>query len=398
MIKIEPKPYKIEGKIQNYDWGTKNDKAFIPKYLNIDTIENIPYAELWIGVHPNAPSQINVDENKLSLASLIEKFPTEILGERVYHKFKTLPFLLKILSIEKALSIQAHPDKNLAKILHEKDPKNYPDENHKPEIAIAIDHLKALVGLKDPKGIKQTFLDYPELKILLTTELINIIEGKNIDEDFVKEIYSQIMNSEYEKLSKGITEILKRLKNKSELNESEQQFLKQHNNYGIDVGLISILLFNIINLAEGEAIFTVAGIPHAYIEGNIIECMANSDNVVRAGLTPKYKDIDTLTKMLVVNSENSDVEVIEESDRKIYKTNAEEFEIEEIILSNTFIEKNNEEINIILVLSGNILIEFGNKNTISYSQGDFILIPAVLKQYKISKNESAKIYRVRVPK
>ncbi|MCB0731554.1 MAG: hypothetical protein KDC88_11015, partial [Ignavibacteriae bacterium] len=106
MIKIEPKPYKIEGKIQNYDWGTKNDKAFIPKYLNIDTIENIPYAELWIGVHPNAPSQINVDENKLSLASLIEKFPVEIIGERINNKFKTLPFLLKILSIEKALSIQ----------------------------------------------------------------------------------------------------------------------------------------------------------------------------------------------------------------------------------------------------------------------------------------------------
>ena len=151
MYKIYPQPYILLGKIQNYDWGTVNKEAFIPRLLKIEQKKDLPYAEYWIGVHPKAPSEIILEGEKVSLPSVLKQFPFEILGERISKKFNnSLPFLLKVLSVNKALSIQAHPNKKLADALNQRDPVNYPDKNHKPEIAIAIDKLKAIVGLKEP--------------------------------------------------------------------------------------------------------------------------------------------------------------------------------------------------------------------------------------------------------
>ena len=100
----------------------------IPKLLNLNPEKNKPYAEYWIGIHPKAPSEVIINDEYVPLPELIEKFPIEILGKRICDKFNSsLPYLLKILSINQALSIQAHPDKDLAKILNKKDPKNYPD-------------------------------------------------------------------------------------------------------------------------------------------------------------------------------------------------------------------------------------------------------------------------------
>ena len=313
-MKIEKKPYKLIGKIQHYEWGTKNADAFIPKFLGIESEVDVPYAEYWIGIHPKAPTEIIIADEKYSLIDVMDKFAVEILGERAAKKFNNkIPFLLKVLSINQALSIQAHPDKKLAEELNKIDSENYPDNNHKPEIAVAIDFLDAIVGLKDLVQIKSELEKYPEVVSLLEKELITKIENHSFgsDEETVKELYSQIMNAPNPKLEKCILGLVEKFRNKEYLENNEKQFLAEYNNYGIDVGLISILLFNFISLKSGEAIFTEAGVPHAYLKGNIIECMANSDNVVRAGLTPKFKDVKTLTKMLKIGSENTFVKTIE---------------------------------------------------------------------------------------
>lgn len=393
-----PKPYKIIGKIQNYKWGTKNNNAFIPQFLGIEPKKDLPYAELWYGTHPNAPSEVLFEGEQISLATLIERYPQNILGKRVTKKFDSkLPFLFKILSINQALSIQSHPNKILAKILHNNNPNHYPDDNHKPEIAIALDNLVALVGLKPKELFKSTIKNNPEIKLLLSLESLSELESAKITDKLVKKIYSDIMNANESKLNKCIEDIKRRLEKKAVLDPNEEQFLIQYSFYKNDVGLISILLFNMVNLESGQAIFTPAGIPHAYIKGNIIECMANSDNVVRAGLTDKYKDVKTLLNMLELDNSQSVVDIYERENQIIYKTIAEEFELSKLMNIRKTIIKNNEDLKFFLVLNGTFRIELNGKNY-EYTRGECCMIPAALSCYSLSMEPNSEVYKVCVPK
>jgi len=404
---IEPKPYKLFNKIQNYDWGTKNENAFIPNLLGIKAEQNIPYAELWIGAHPKASSEIVINEKKYLLNELIEKYPNEILGKETSEKFNNkLPFLLKILSAEKALSIQTHPNKEQAEQLHKIDPSNYPDNNHKPEIAIAVDSLKAVAGFRPVMEIIVNLKSNPELKLIGGEELFNkILNAKNEKEqkEFLKEFYSSLMKKENDNeiLKNVIGKIDARLSNKKNLTHEEEQFLKQYKIFGYDVGLFSFFFFNMLNLKPGQAIYTEAGAPHAYLEGNIIECMANSDNVVRAGLTNKYKDVKTLLNIIrydfekykIINEESESGEVF-------YKTSADEFEIilneKKIDFSKKYINENKPLI--VLVLKGLLKIK-NDKNAFeeNYKKGESFLVPAVVKEFELTCLEESKFVIAQIP-
>ncbi|MBZ0179761.1 MAG: mannose-6-phosphate isomerase, class I [Melioribacteraceae bacterium] len=393
------KPYKLIGKIQHYDWGTKNENAFIPRLLGMEAETDLPYAEYWIGDHPKAPADILVEGKKQSLAEMIVNYPKEILGKKVVKKFgKRLPFLLKVLSINRALSIQAHPDKKLAQILHQKDPQNYPDDNHKPEIAIAIDELSAVVGLKEINEIKNVFDYYEELYSLLdkksAADLRSLISRS--DDRLLKKIYSEIIFSNENSLKQCILSLTQKIIEKSNRTKIEQLFLDQYEIYGIDVGLISILLFNQVKLKSSEAIFTPAGIPHAYLKGNIIECMANSDNVVRAGLTKKYTDQKTLLEMLVLDNSRTFVNIEESENGKVYKTTAEEFEIVKLEMTKQKQIIQQKGINIILVVEGSVVIS-NSGFSINANRGDTILIPAAINNYMIEQIKNASVFLVRVP-
>lgn len=393
------KPYKLIGKIQYYDWGTKNENAFIPRLLGMEAETDLPYAEYWIGDHPKAPADILVEGKKQSLAEMIVNYPKEILGKKVVKKFgKRLPFLLKVLSINRALSIQAHPDKKLAQILHQKDPQNYPDDNHKPEIAIAIDELSAVVGLKEINEIKNVFDYYEELYSLLdkksAADLRSLISRS--DDRLLKKIYSEIIFSNENSLKQCILSLTQKIIEKPNRTKIEQLFLDQYEIYGIDVGLISILLFNQVKLKSSEAIFTPAGIPHAYLKGNIIECMANSDNVVRAGLTKKYTDQKTLLEMLVLDNSRTFVNIEESENGKVYKTTAEEFEIVKLEMTKQKQIIQQKGINIILVVEGSVVIS-NSGFSINANRGDTILIPAAINNYLIEQIKNASIFLVRVP-
>ena len=174
------RPYILKNTIQHYTWGTKNNNAFIPRLLDLD-IKNEPdkpYAELWIGIHPKAPSLVEYNQDAIPLNQLISKYPKEILGSNCADKFDNqLPFLLKVLSAGEALSIQAHPNKGQAEMLHAKDQKNYPDKNHKPEIAIALDSLTALVGFRAYEEWVEVLHEYPEMKQILRKDFLIFYKG-----------------------------------------------------------------------------------------------------------------------------------------------------------------------------------------------------------------------------
>jgi mannose-6-phosphate isomerase len=407
-IHFIPKPYKLYNRIQHYAWGEKNEKAFIPHFLGIDVEKDKPYAELWIGTHPNAPSEVVESPKNVLLGDFIESFPNEILGKTVTGRFgEQLPFLFKVLSAGEALSIQAHPNKKQAKELHQKDPQNYPDDNHKPEIAIALDELTALVGMRSYDDVGEVLKGYPELEEYIGIKSYNkFMSGKNRisdrESDLVGDLYLDVLfkaSTEAELLERTLDNLEKRLmRNNENLDEREELFLFLKQKYGNDVGLWSLFLLNLIHLQKGQGVYLTAGVPHAYLKGNIIECMANSDNVVRVGLTPKFKDSGSLAKIL--KFECGSVNVLESDNKSslfTYPSSALEFTVGRIILEKQQqLERACQSIQILLLLSGKARIEWKNGVT-EMKRGDVIMIPAVLNSYFINADTDIELFAAAVP-
>ncbi len=165
-----------------------------------------------------------------------------------------------------------------------------------------------------------------------------------------------------------------------------------HKQYGFDIGVLVLFFLNVVNLKVGEAIFTPAGIPHAYIKGNIVECMANSDNVVRAGLTPKFKDVKQLINILTYQSGNTELIGKKQSDKVYeYRVSVDEFLLQKISLNNdSFQFVTNNSLEILLVVEGELIC-----NNVKIKQGETVLLPALLNNISVEGN--ALFFRVGVP-
>ena len=409
MSRFEKRPYKLYNKIQNYDWGTKDGDAFIPKFIEAEIKSGVPYAELWIGTHPKAPSEIEYEGKRITLNEIIQEYPSECLGNYVFKKFSgQFPFLLKVLSAGRALSIQTHPNKDQAKKLHSSDPVNYPDDNHKPEIAIALDSLTAIAGFRPVPEIKENLRTAKEINEFVGGQIIEKIVNSEDEKEsaaLIKELYGKIMikAADKESLTECVSEVRGRLKNKKTLTAEEEQFLTQYELFGADVGLLSFFFFNIIQLKPGQAIFTDAGVPHAYIKGNIIECMANSDNVVRAGLTGKYKDVRTLLEIIKYDFKHYDImNSGQTADDITYRTKADEFEISAYRKPAGFkasLHTENKPV-VVLISDGNVEMKWsaeGKIYTEEYSKGDSFFIPAGLVEFEIYVINPAGYFIVRIP-
>jgi mannose-6-phosphate isomerase len=191
-----------------------------------------------------------------------------------------LPFLFKVLSVNQSLSIQAHPDKALAKELHTRDPKNYPDDNHKPEVAIALTKFEALCSFRLQSEIQASFSYYPELCFLSPVTNIRVM-------------FENVMRASRGKVQMVAEKLISKYSG-----PEIDLFVGLWRLYPNDVGCFCVFLLNYVVLQPGEAIFLSANEPHTYLAGDCVECMAASDNVVRAGLTPKFRDLETLLRML----------------------------------------------------------------------------------------------------
>jgi mannose-6-phosphate isomerase len=403
------RPFKLFNKIQHYDWGTRNDDAFIPRFLGSPIVRDLPYAELWIGAHPSAPSDILVEARITPLNKAIADAPLEILGEDVARRFDNkLPFLLKVLSAATALSIQTHPNKEQARRLHATDPAHYPDDNHKPEIAIALESLTAIAGFRPAMEIVGTLREYPELSDLAGSDLMERVLATTREPDAVenlKLLYSTIMRraAEKEKLLSVIVRIVGRLSRTGHMSKEQQHFVEQCELHGADVGLFSFLFFNIVHLKAGQAIFTEAGVPHAYMKGNIVECMANSDNVVRAGLTGKFKDVDALLDILTYRfAEYAIINREQKTDDVVYRTSAEEFEITGYRKEPGYeaVFESGGRPAVVLITEGSLIVQWednGGWRSESFAKGESFLIPAILSRWRMSGSEKVGFYVVAIP-
>ncbi|VVB15999.1 unnamed protein product [Arabis nemorensis] len=304
--------------VKNYEWGRLGPDSLVARLHEANSGQRVdpavPFAELWMGTHESAPSQVvkeevgsghDGSECMVTLKSWVTDNP-DLIGSRVVDKWGCdLPFLFKVLSVTKALSIQAHPNKALAEKLHREDPVLYRDANHKPEIALAITPFQALCGFVTLKELKEVIANVPEITELVGSkaadQIFNVDEHEDTVKSVVRLIFTQLMSASINETKQVISQMKIRLiseKQHRELSEKEKLVLELEKQYPGDVGVISAFFLNYIKLNPGEALYLDANEPHAYISGDCVECMAASDNVVRAGLTPKHRDVQTLCSML----------------------------------------------------------------------------------------------------
>lgn len=294
--------FKLKGVIQHYAWG---GHRFIPELVGSSTNPTQPSAEYWMGAHPSAPSKIMVDQDWVELNQLISSNPSDTINQAVMDRFGELPYLFKVLDVKDMLSIQVHPSKasaeqgfdaeNLAGIPLNAPHRNYKDRNHKPEVMVALSEFWLLHGFKSKEALEDILRNTYELKILLPL----------FKQAGIKGLYQFVMEMAQEDVNNMLAPLVKRaIRQKKEgvIDQTDPGWwaAKLYETTGIteiiDRGIFSIYFFNIVKANQGEAVFQKAGVPHAYLEGQNIELMANSDNVLRGGLTPKHVDVSELMK------------------------------------------------------------------------------------------------------
>jgi mannose-6-phosphate isomerase len=359
---IELSLYPLKGKVQHYTWG---GIEFIPQLLNIKNENKAPFAEYWLGSHPNHPGTIRSDNYDTSLFDFIVQHKREVLGEEVVQKFDTLPYLLKVLDVRQMLSIQVHPDKDSARESFKKENnlgipltaphRNYKDTNHKPELMVALSDFWLLHGFKPVPQLKEVLSSLPDFNFLLDS----------FEEGGYEGLYKKVMTMEQhqvnEILEPLITQILP-LYHNGELLKNEEAFWVARaaetfcKNGQYDRGIFSIYFFNLLHLQKGEGIYQAARLPHAYLEGQNIEVMANSDNVLRAGLTDKHIDVPELMKH--VQFEETIPVILKGGDggkETVYKSPAAEFLLKKGALQeNETISFHTKSAEILFVLEGDI--------------------------------------------
>lgn len=384
--------FRLKNTIQYYAWGSPE---YIPELLDIKNPEGKPYAEMWMGGHPKAPSSVLINkENGISLIEMIKKNPEAILGKEVFNQFGAeLPFLFKVLAAAKPLSIQAHPSRKQAVSGFTRENKqgislkarqrNYRDANHKPELIVALTPFQAMRSFRQIPDIIEEFSKF-EIDILNTSLKQFRLRP---DREGLKNFFYFLMTLGDKQKEEIIYRIIAGIGKKPGL--PYKWVLRLQEFFPNDIGVICPLLLNVVSLAPGQAMFLPAGELHSYLKGQGLEIMANSDNVLRGGLTKKHIDVVEMLNTLTFKPEQPEILTpVPLSDyEKKYPAPVNEFCLSIIKLKNNdiYTQKQRKSAEICLVLNGEIQISstYRKKHKI-LKKGDSILIPAALPDYFLS--------------
>jgi mannose-6-phosphate isomerase len=394
----------LKNTIQEYAWGSY---TAIPELLGNDSPANTPQAELWMGAHPKAPSMVKCNGKWRSLSDLIDKDPQNILGEKVAEKFNNrLPYLFKVLAAVKPLSIQAHPSLAQAKEGFEREnrleipfdafSRNYKDDNHKPECICALSAFWALNGFRKISAMISLLERICPPGLNKELDLLR----QRPDSDGLKYFFQTLMSLDRRSQKQVVDDAVKNAQPVKEENRAYQWMIDLYKEYPADIGVFSPIILNLVCLDPGQAMFLPAGELHAYLDGVGIELMANSDNVLRGGLTPKHVDVKELLNVL--NFEEREISILNKE--KIspcehrYESHAEEFVLSVItVKTDTGYYSHGERcVEIFLCIDGDAVVSgLAGSDSVAVSKGMSILIPAVVEKYSIKGN--AVFYKAAVP-
>jgi phosphomannomutase len=407
----------LKGAVQHYDWGGYD---FIPALLGLRNEERRPFAELWIGAHPLAPSIVRFGNRTVSLDRLIEERPDAILGAAVASRFAGgLPYLLKVLDARRVLSIQAHPTKKQAEegylreeaagIVRNAANRNYKDDNHKPEVLVALTDLRMLHGFRPLEEIAGMLAAVPEFAPFAPGFAESVAQsGRDpaARRELLRRLYVHLMTMEEERVDTLMRALTVRLERKRPSDRNHPDFWALHAAQSLaplqghfDRGIFSIYLLNLVHLRPGQGVFQSAGVLHAFLEGAGVELMANSDNVLRGGLTLKHVDVEELLRIVSFESGPPAILAGETlaSAETVYRTDAEEFELSRIEIgaggryAGSAVDG---PVSLIMLEGAANLVSAGRGAALG--RGNAILVPHGV-EYEIEAAGGAMLYKASIP-
>jgi mannose-6-phosphate isomerase class I len=409
---------RLEGAVQNYEWG---GFEFIPELLGMENLDRKPFGELWLGAHPKAPAQVIDGSERIPLNQLLERDPVRFLGETASARFnKKLPFLLKILDARQMLSIQAHPNKqqavngfareNVNQVPLDAPHRNYRDDNHKPEAHLALTEFWMLHGFRPAEEVAALWESTPEFHALAAGgHLLVPARSGNVETQAnpVRELYAAIMRLPQVEVNGCLRPLCQRL-------DKECPSDKDHPDYwawrafrefplpqgDLDRGIFSIYLLNLLHLHPGEGTYQPAGILHAYLEGTTVEIMANSDNVLRGGLTAKHVDISELLRIVTFAGKRPDLLKGEwtAATRRLFQTPAEEFELSviEVTREQVHFSENRQGAEILISMEGAAILHSGSE-VAALPRGAMVFLPSGVEYHLRALTERAVLYQAGIP-
>ncbi|NGO80799.1 mannose-6-phosphate isomerase, class I [Streptomyces sp. YC504] len=322
---------RLSNTIRPYAWGST---TAIPQLLGVEPTGE-PQAEMWMGAHPGAPSRLE----RGPLNEVVDANPEAELGAEAVAKFgPRLPFLLKLLAAGAPLSLQVHPDLAQAKEGYADEEergvpidapfRNYKDANHKPELICALTPFDGLCGFRDPNEAADLLagLGVDSLK-----PYVDLLHAQP-EEAALREVLTAVLSADKDAMTATVTEATAAA---DRLGGAYTPYASIARHYPGDPGVIAAMLLNYVQLQPGEALFLGAGVPHAYLNGLGVEIMANSDNVLRCGLTPKHVDVPELLR--IVRFEATDPGVLRPEagpdGEEVYETPIDEFRLSRYVLA-----------------------------------------------------------------
>lgn len=396
--------FGLKGRVQHYAWG---GQTYIPQLLGT-SLDQGPYAEYWLGAHVNAPALVETEEGEVPLDTFLKTNANVYLGETTFNRFGRLPFLFKVLDVHQMLSIQVHPSKIEAEKGFKRENelgipltapnRNYKDDNHKPEIMVALGEFWLIHGFLPKEDLLKVLYKNPEFEGLKAIFLKGGYKG----------LYQYVMElpiAESDKILRPLVDRLIPLYTENKLSKSSPDYWaakavsKAEKADPLDRGIFSIYFFNLLKVNKGEAVFQDAGVPHAYLEGQNIELMANSDNVLRGGLTPKHVDVPELLKHVVFEETKPEIltGTLEENGvERTYKSPAPDFELSEVILrhDNSYNGTSNS-VEIYILMEGEVKI-IAKETSLLLKKGESFLVLAGA-EFQISTSSHAVLYKATTP-
>ncbi|KUF19431.1 mannose-6-phosphate isomerase, class I [Streptomyces silvensis] len=322
---------RLTNTIRPYAWGST---TAIAELLGTEPTGE-PQAEMWMGAHPGAPSRTE----RGPLDEVIDKDPARELGPRAVAKFgPRLPFLLKILAAGAPLSLQVHPNREEAGDGYEDEQRrgvpidaphrNYKDTNHKPELICALTPFDGLCGFRAPAAAAELLSG---LGVDSLEPYVDLLRAKP-EEGALREVLTAVLTADPDDMAKTVADAAAAAER---IGGAYAPYAAIARDYPGDPGVIAAMLLNHVRLQPGEALFLGAGVPHAYLEGLGVEIMANSDNVLRCGLTPKHVDVPELLR--IVRFEATDPGILRPEaspdGEEVYDTPIDEFRLSRFVLA-----------------------------------------------------------------
>jgi mannose-6-phosphate isomerase len=393
----------LKNPVQEYAWGSN---TAIQELLG-KPVSDKPMAEMWMGAHSKAPSKVLIQEQWRSLDEVIDGSPESILGKGVAEKFANkLPFLFKVLAVSSPLSVQVHPNleqaregfarENRLNIPLDAPGRNYRDDNHKPELLLAVTCFTCLKGfrrIKEILGLMERIAPTG-----LSGELTQL--RKKPEASGLKSFFNALMTLDKSRRRQVLGEAVSLAEKRADQDPAFHWMVELNREYPEDIGVFSPVLLNFVELRPGDAMYLEAGELHSYLNGLAMELMANSDNVLRGGLTPKYKDMPELLKLVDFKTGPA-LPVRPEAlgtCESVYQTPAREFMLSVISVNKgkAFESPWDRSVEILICMEGEANInDSGTGEVLALTRGRSVIIPSAVSHYSI--DGMATLYKASVP-